>query len=135
VTVVNDAYNANPASMRAALAAFAQLPGAGRRVLVFGDMLELGGAAPAEHRELGRAAAGSAPALLLAVGTFAAEVAGGARGAGLPPSAIVTAPDADAAAALLAAWLRPGDLLLLKGSRGVRLERTLERLRAAGGGR
>jgi UDP-N-acetylmuramoyl-tripeptide--D-alanyl-D-alanine ligase len=132
VTVVNDAYNANPASMRAALAALSRLPGAGRRALVLGDMLELGAAAPAEHRELGRAAAAAAPALLLAVGAFAAEVAGGARAAGLSPSAIATAPDAEAAAALLAAWLRPGDLLLLKGSRGVRLERVLERLRAGG---
>ena len=135
VTVVNDAYNANPASMQAALAAFARLPAAGRRALVLGDMLELGAAAPAEHRDLGMAAAAAAPELLLAVGAFADEVAGGARGAGLPPSAIVTAPDADAAAALLADWLRPGDLVLLKGSRGVRLERVLDRLRAAGGER
>jgi len=132
VTVVNDAYNANPASMRAALAAFSRLPVAGRRALVLGDMLELGAAATAEHRELGRAAAAAAPALLLAVGAFATEVAAGARTAGLSPAAIATAPDAEAAAALLAAWLRPGDLLLLKGSRGVRLERVLERLRARG---
>jgi UDP-N-acetylmuramoyl-tripeptide--D-alanyl-D-alanine ligase len=135
VTVVNDAYNANPASMRAALAAFSRLPGAGRRALVLGDMLELGAAAPAEHRALGIAAAAAAPALLLAVGVFAGEVAGGAREAGLPPSAIATAPDAEAAAALLAAWLRPGDLVLLKGSRGVRLERALELLPSAGEGR
>lgn len=132
-TVVNDAYNANPASMRAALAAFAQLPAVSRRALVLGDMLELGTAAPAEHRGLGRAAAQTAPALLLAVGAFAEQVAEGARAAGLSPAAIGTAPDAEAAARLLAGWVRPGDLLLLKGSRGVRLERTLERLRAAGG--
>jgi UDP-N-acetylmuramoyl-tripeptide--D-alanyl-D-alanine ligase len=132
-TVVNDAYNANPASMRAALAAFAQLPAPSRRALVLGDMLELGTAAPAEHRGLGRAAAQTAPALLLAVGAFAEQVAEGARAAGLSPAAIGTAPDAEAAARLLAGWVRPGDLLLLKGSRGVRLERALERLRAAGG--
>ncbi len=132
VTVVNDAYNANPASMRAALATFAQLPAAGRRVLVLGDMLELGPAAPAEHQELGQIAARTAPALLLAVGAFAECVAEGARACGLDTTTIRTAPDATAAAGLLAGWLRPGDLLLLKGSRGVRLERILEVLRAAG---
>ncbi|MHB8835576.1 MAG: UDP-N-acetylmuramoyl-tripeptide--D-alanyl-D-alanine ligase [Candidatus Methylomirabilia bacterium] len=133
VTVVNDAYNANPASMRAALAAFALLPAAPRRALVLGDMLELGAAAPAEHQGLGRVAAQTAPALLLAVGAFAERVAEGARAEGLPASALATAPDAEAAAHLLAGWLRRGDLLLLKGSRGVRLERILERLRAAEG--
>jgi UDP-N-acetylmuramoyl-tripeptide--D-alanyl-D-alanine ligase len=133
VTVVNDAYNANPASMRAALAAFAQLPAASRRALVLGDMLELGATAPAEHQWLGRVAAQTAPALLLAVGAFPESVAEGARAAGLSPSVIGTAPVAGAAALLLSGWLRPGDLLLLKGSRGVRLERILERLRAPEG--
>ncbi len=133
VTLVNDAYNANPASMRASLAAFAQLPAAPRRALVLGDMLELGSAAAEEHRELGRVAAQTAPALLLAVGAFAESVAAGARAGGLGPSAIATAPDVEAAAPVLAGWLRPGDLVLLKGSRGVRLERLLEHLRAAGG--
>lgn len=132
VTVVNDAYNANPASMRAALAAFAQLPAASRRALVLGDMLELGTAAPSEHHELGRAAARTAPALLLAVGAFAERVAAGARAGGLDKAAVWTAPDTEAAALLLAGWLRPGDLFLLKGSRGVALERILDHLRAAG---
>jgi UDP-N-acetylmuramoyl-tripeptide--D-alanyl-D-alanine ligase len=70
--------------------------------------------------------------LLVAVGAFAGETASGARVAGLDPAAIATAADADGAAALLRDWLRPGDLLLLKGSRGVRLERVLERLLADG---
>jgi UDP-N-acetylmuramoyl-tripeptide--D-alanyl-D-alanine ligase len=119
--------------MRAALAAFAQLPAASRRALVLGDMLELGTAAAAEHQGLGRAAAQTAPALLLAVGAHADRVAEGACAAGLPAAAIQTAPDAEAAAQLLLGWLRPGDLLLIKGSRGVRLERILDRLRATGG--
>jgi UDP-N-acetylmuramoyl-tripeptide--D-alanyl-D-alanine ligase len=133
VTLVNDAYNANPASMRAALAAFALLPAGGRRALVLGDMLELGATAAAEHRELGKLAAQQAPALLLAVGAQAEAVAAGARAAGLSDAAVVTAADADAAAPLLAGWLRPGDQVLLKGSRGVRLERIVERVRAAAG--
>jgi len=128
VTVVNDAYNANPASMRAALAALARMPRARRLALVLGDMLELGAAAAAEHRALGRDAAAAAPDLLLAVGAFAGELAGGAREAGLAPAAVATANDAAAAAALLGEWLRPGDRVLLKASRGVRLERVLERL-------
>jgi UDP-N-acetylmuramate-alanine ligase len=132
VTIVNDAYNANPASMRAALAALLRLPRAARTALVLGDMLELGDAAPAEHRALGGAAAAAGPDLLLAVGDFAGEVAAGARAAGLPGAAIETAPDANAAADLLAAWLRPGDRVLLKGSRGVRLEGAITRLLAAG---
>jgi UDP-N-acetylmuramoyl-tripeptide--D-alanyl-D-alanine ligase len=119
--------------MRAALSAFMQLPATSRRALVLGDMLELGAAAAAEHQGLGRAAAQTAPALLLAVGACAGQVAAGARAGGLPASAITTAPDAEAAALLLSGWLRPGDLLLLKGSRGVRLEIILDRLRAAQG--
>ena len=132
VTVVNDAYNANPASMQASLAAFAQLGTVSRRALVLGDMLELGTAAPAAHEELGRAAARTEPALLLAVGAFAECLAGGARAGGLDPAAIATVPDAETAARLLRGWLRPGDLMLLKGSRGVHLERVLDRLRGAG---
>jgi UDP-N-acetylmuramoyl-tripeptide--D-alanyl-D-alanine ligase len=132
ITVVNDAYNANPASMRAALAALGLLPASGRRALVLGDMLELGPASAEEHRQLGAAAAATAPALLVAVGAFAGETASGARAAGLNPAAILTAADADGAAAHLESWLRHGDLVLLKGSRGVRLERVLERLLADG---
>jgi UDP-N-acetylmuramoyl-tripeptide--D-alanyl-D-alanine ligase len=132
VEIVNDAYNANPASMRAALAALARLPRVARTALVLGDMLELGDAAPAEHRALGGAAAAAGPDLLLAVGDFAGEIAAGARAAGLPPAAVATAPDAAAAGDLLAAWLRPGDRVLLKGSRGVRLEGALARLIADG---
>jgi UDP-N-acetylmuramoyl-tripeptide--D-alanyl-D-alanine ligase len=132
VTIVNDAYNANPASMRAALAALARLPRAARTALVLGDMLELGDVAPAEHRALGAAAAAAGPDLLLAVGAFAGEIAAGARAAGLPAAAVATAPDADAAGDALGTWLRPGDRVLLKASRGVRLERALSRLLDAG---
>jgi len=79
-------------------------------------MLELGAAAAAEHRGLGRVAARTEPSLLLAVGAFAERVAEGAREGGLGTSAVVTAPDAEAAARLLNGWLRPGDLLLAVGA-------------------
>ena len=72
------------------------------------------------------------PDLLVAVGAHAGETADGARSAGLSAAAVATAPDAAAAGDLLAAWLRPGDRVLLKGSRGVRLEGAVGRLLAAG---
>jgi len=114
--------------MRAALAALARMPRAARTALVLGDMLELGDAAPREHRALGAAAAAAGPDLLVAVGAHAGETAAGARSAGLAAAAVATAPDAAAAGGLLAAWLRPGDRVLLKGSRGVRLEGAIARL-------
>jgi UDP-N-acetylmuramoyl-tripeptide--D-alanyl-D-alanine ligase len=85
VEIVNDAYNANPASMRAALAALARMPRAARTALVLGDMLELGDAAPREHRALGAAAAAARPDLLVAVGALAGETA--ARGRRVRPPA------------------------------------------------
>jgi len=95
-------------------------------------MLELGASAAQEHRRLGAAVAAAPPELLVAVGAFAGETAAGALEAGLAGSVIETAADADGAAGILRAWLRPGDLVLLKASRGVRLERVLERLVASG---
>jgi len=121
VIVVNDCYNANPMSMRAALAELAATASA-RRVAVLGDMLELGDADERRyHRELGEAAAAAGVELLVTVGPRAAW-AGAAFGGGEH----VHADDARAAAALLAPRLRPGDTVLVKGSRGVALEAVAE---------
>ena len=117
VTVVNDCYNANPMSMRAALDDLAATA-PGRRVAVLGDMLELG--APDEeryHRELGAQANVAGVALLVTVGPRAAWAAESFAGEHLH------APDAGAAASLLRGRLRAGDTVLIKGSRGVALER------------
>jgi UDP-N-acetylmuramoyl-tripeptide--D-alanyl-D-alanine ligase len=125
VVVVNDCYNANPMSMRAALQELATTA-AGRRVAVLGDMLELGG--PEEeryHRELGEQARAAGVALLVTVGPRAAWA-----GEAFSGGEHLHATDAEGAAALLAGRLRPGDTVLVKGSRGVALERVAEGLAA-----
>jgi UDP-N-acetylmuramoyl-tripeptide--D-alanyl-D-alanine ligase len=124
VTLVDDCYNANPMSMRAALADLAATA-PGRRVAVLGDMLELGPDAPRFHAELGREAAAAGVALLVAVGPLAAGA--------VPafPGEAHAVPDAPAAAALLRERLRPGDTVLVKGSRGVGLERVGQALAGA----
>ncbi len=120
VTLLDDSYNSNPAAVTAAVAALG-LSGARRRVAVLGDMLELGPGGPELHRQAGRRLAGQVE-LLAAVGPLAREILAGAREAGLPPEALLAFPDAAAAAAELPALVRPGDAVLVKGSRGVRLE-------------
>ena len=131
-TILDDCYNANPASMNAALAALAAAAGEGRRFAILGDMLELGPGAEAGHRELGRAAGGSARlAGLAAVGQFAPIVVGEARAAGLAADRAVVATSPEAAAAVLASWTAVGDWILVKASRGLRLERAVEALRVA----
>jgi UDP-N-acetylmuramoyl-tripeptide--D-alanyl-D-alanine ligase len=126
VAIVDDAYNASPGSMRAALELLAGLPG--RRVAVLGEMLELGPTTEAGHREVGEAAA-LVCELLVVVGDGAAMIADGAVAAGLDPALIVRAADVDAARGLLADELRAGDVVLVKASRGAELERLVDGLR------
>jgi UDP-N-acetylmuramoyl-tripeptide--D-alanyl-D-alanine ligase len=127
VTVVNDAYNANPSSMVAVVRTFMKLPCEGRRVLVLGDMLELGAHAEALHREVGRCVAGLAPDALFAVGPDTrAYVADEAVKSGFPTARVICAETAAQAGAALRAFVQPGDSVLLKASRGVRLERILD---------
>ena len=125
ITFVNDAYNANPASMRAALAEFAVLYPSMRRVLVLGDMLELGEFAERSHEALGAAAAATGPALLFALGEWAEVVARGAQRAGLSRDMIAVCRERVAAEAGLLRALRPGDAVLFKGSRGMKLEEVM----------
>jgi UDP-N-acetylmuramoyl-tripeptide--D-alanyl-D-alanine ligase len=129
-TILDDCYNANPASMNAALAALAAAAGAGGRFAILGDMLELGAGAEAAHRALGRAA-GAALTGLAAVGALAPVVVGEARAAGLPVERAVVAASPEAAAAALGPWTAAGDWILVKASRGLRLERAVEALRNA----
>ena len=123
VTVVNDAYNANPESMRAALAALVAMAGGRRTWAVLGEMLELGADAGAEHESIGQRAAQLNISRLLCVGSGAAAIHTGAVMARSWEEAPVLVPDADAAYDLLDRQLRPGDLVLLKSSRdaGLRL--------------
>lgn len=137
VRFVNDAYNANPESTLAAIRTFGEsfgAPGAwpGRKVVVLGDMLELGDAAPQLHREVGEALAASSWAdLVILVGRltlFASPSLAKALGA----SRVAHVPDSEpASAAQVASMLAPGDAVLLKGSRGMRLERIIEAVQAA----
>jgi UDP-N-acetylmuramoyl-tripeptide--D-alanyl-D-alanine ligase len=137
VAVVNDAYNANPASMRAAADAFLGWRVAGKRWLALGPMLELGAAGPELHRELGEWLARRAPWAGLAVAGWredAAELAtaihdGWKAGGG---GEAVLAESPEAAAAWLEARAEPGDAVLLKASRGIRAERILEFFRKGG---
>jgi UDP-N-acetylmuramoyl-tripeptide--D-alanyl-D-alanine ligase len=116
VTLINDAYNANPASVEAALRAVAGCPG--RAIAVLGEMRELGAQGAALHRRVGRLAAELGIAVLVAVGPGAEPIAEGAR-EGVGSSIEVHAcADAGAAAALVAGLWRPGDAVLVKGSRG-----------------
>jgi UDP-N-acetylmuramoyl-tripeptide--D-alanyl-D-alanine ligase len=122
VTVVNDAYNANPESMRAALAAVAGMP-ATRRIAVLGAMAELGPGAAAEHERLGRDAAAAGIDLVVAVGPDAVGIADGAAAAGRRPGEeSVLVPDRAAARQLVSEVLRPGDVVLVKASRAYGLE-------------
>jgi UDP-N-acetylmuramoyl-tripeptide--D-alanyl-D-alanine ligase len=126
VTVVNDAYNANPESMRAALAALAGLAGE-RRIAVLGGMAELGPDAAAEHERLGRDAVAAGVDLVVAVGPDAVGIADGASAAGLNAGrgageGSVHVPDRAAARELLSDVLRPGDVVLVKASRSFGLE-------------
>lgn len=128
--VLDDSYNAAPDSMIAALDLLASLPG--RHVAVLGEMLELGDTAPAAHRQVGANAAVTSD-VLVAVGPTAGDYAAGARQAGMSRAAIHLAADRAAAAELLVEALRPGDVVLLKGSRGAELDLLLAPLEAAAG--
>jgi UDP-N-acetylmuramoyl-tripeptide--D-alanyl-D-alanine ligase len=123
VVVVNDCYNANPMSMRAALDDLA-VSAPGRRVAVLGDMLELGPDEVRFHEEIGAHARAGGVDLLVTVGPLAAAMAGPFGGEAHH------APDAAAAAELVPALLREGDTVLVKASRGVGLEAVAERLAA-----
>lgn len=122
VTILNDAYNANPASMAAALRTLGDLETSGRRVAVLGDMFELGATTEEAHRELGRQAAALSLDLLCCVGTHTRLAADAAITAGMPADRVLHLPDAATAASTIPDRLSDGDLVLLKGSRGMKLE-------------
>ena len=127
-TVIDDTYNASPTSVAAACRMMKdlELPGIGQRVLVLGDMKELGPTAADEHEQIGMLAARQRIDLLLACGDHADDIAGGAEHAGMDPHRIAAAPDIETAKAVLDCWLEPGDAILVKGSRATRMERIVE---------
>jgi UDP-N-acetylmuramoyl-tripeptide--D-alanyl-D-alanine ligase len=124
VTIYDDCYNSSPASLTAALEVL-HSAGAVRKVAVVGDMLELGEAAAEAHREAGSLTARSADALI-AVGEYASMVAEAATHEGMPREMVWTAADAEAAIPLVLPWCQSDVAMLVKGSRGVGLDKLVE---------
>jgi len=126
IKIVNDAYNANPDSMRAVLKTFVALPCKGRRILVLGDMRELGAHSEALHRSVGCDVATCAPDLFIAVGECATTyMAQEAIVCGFPMARVKLAKTTLEAATVLSEYVREGDSVLLKASRGMALENVL----------
>ena len=126
--IVNDSYNANPDSMRAALSTFCAMRVPGRRIAVLGDMYELGAASEAGHRSVGALCAELAIDQLICVGDLARDIAGGAQAAGMNEQNIACVADASAALEIVQRSIEADDAVLVKASHAVGLERIVEGL-------
>jgi UDP-N-acetylmuramoyl-tripeptide--D-alanyl-D-alanine ligase len=127
VSFIVDCYNANPSSMLAGLRLLDDVARKARRVAIVGEMLELGRYATKLHYALGTQIAGLKCDRVLAIGEHARQIAAGARAAGLPASRIDFAENAEKAVDVARSVLRKGDMVLLKASRGVHLEKVFEK--------
>jgi UDP-N-acetylmuramoyl-tripeptide--D-alanyl-D-alanine ligase len=125
-TVLADYYNANPASMDAAIKTLVSLKSGGKAIAVIGDMLELGEASSEAHREIGRIAAQCKVDLLITIGDLAKHVEKGALEAGMKREQVFYAMSRENAGKLLKQLTGPGDVILVKGSRGMKMEKILE---------
>ena len=123
IRILDDSYNSNPQAVRMVLEAVGQSAGSGRRILALGEMLELGPESAVWHRRVGRMAARIEPHLLAAVGAGARPVLEGAREAGLTNGRTLYFGTSEEAAEYLSGFICSGDFLLIKGSRGVGMER------------
>jgi UDP-N-acetylmuramoyl-tripeptide--D-alanyl-D-alanine ligase len=130
ILLIDDSYNANPSSMAAALKTIASLKEEGRGIAILGDMLELGESSTGAHEEIGKLAAVCVERLYL-IGAMAPSVARGAKSAGLPESSIFLANSHAEILDDLRGAMRPGDCILVKGSRGMRMETVAEGIRNA----
>ena len=128
ITAINDAYNANPISMKSALDTFAEIKGSSRGVAVLGDMLELGAEAVARHHNLGRQISCLDIGALFLMGKYAPEVKAGAIAGGFAPEAIFIGQEHQELADSLKRFLKKGDWILVKGSRGMEMEKVIENL-------
>ncbi len=126
MTIVADCYNANPESVKAGLKSFSQYPHTGRKVVILGDMLELGEASAAFHREIGVLLAAQSFPLVMVVGPMSRHTADTALAAGMKASQLHHFVDAASCALSAETLLRPGDLVYIKGSRGIGLEAVLK---------
>jgi UDP-N-acetylmuramoyl-tripeptide--D-alanyl-D-alanine ligase len=133
VRVIDDSYNASPTAVRAMLAALATTRAEGRKIAVLGEMLELGDRSRALHEACGAFAAAMSVGVLVVVGGPDAEgIVDGARAGGLPADRLHRAADSRAGADLVARLVRSGDLVLIKGSRGTRMDVIADRLLEGG---
>lgn len=132
VKIINDAYNANPESVKAGLEAFGNMPAAGRRLLILGDMLELGHRAEKFHRELGNLLAKYEFSFAIVIGDWSRAVLEGARQAGVSANKLRSFRNAEEAASGIGELVRPGDVVYVKGSRGVHLERIIDKIGTVG---
>lgn len=128
-TLIDDTYNASPASMSAACDVLRQWSGASRRILITGDMLELGDQSRAYHEELGRQAAAAGIDGLISIGQHASDVLGAARQAGMAGGCLAHCAEGEIADLLLDCWLEPGAVVLVKGSRAMQMETIVEQIR------
>ncbi len=128
IRLIDDTYNANPESMKAAIRSLKLLKGNRRGILVAGDMLELGENAPALHREVGAAAAGAKMAMLMASGNFAGFIREGALEGGMVNDQVFLGSRKEIIAALKSSLL-PGDCVLVKGSRGMAMEKVFNAIK------
>jgi len=128
IHLIDDTYNANPASMKAAFATLNTMRAGARGVIVIGDMLELGAQAQSLHHKVGARAARLGISRLSAYGEFAAEVTAGAHDEGMQPTDTFEGTH-DEIVEDLKNWLQPGDWLLVKGSRGMAMEKVVQELK------
>ena len=129
VTVLNDAYNANPDSMGSALRTLKSFPAEGRHFAVLGDMFELGEATAKEHREIGRMVSDLAFSHVFFVGTAMKAAAQSYQRVSKRPERATHHATKAEMIELLHERLQPGDVVLVKGSRGMRMEELIEQLR------
>jgi len=131
VTVVDDSYNSSPAALRSALQVIRREARAARKAAVLGEMLELGEHSDRLHRECGEQAAAAGLDRLIAVGAAPAKaLAEAAVAAGMSQAQVTWVDSSAAAAELIVDWLSPGDLVLVKGSRGIKTDQVVDRISA-----
>jgi UDP-N-acetylmuramoyl-tripeptide--D-alanyl-D-alanine ligase len=129
ITLIDDSYNSNPEALVEMVRTLAAHKDALRRIVVAGEMLELGTSGPELHREAGRRLAALGTDLLIGVRGLASEIVAGARDAGMEPGQAIFFASPEEAATFLESETRAGDAILVKGSRGVRAEIVVERMK------
>ena len=132
VKLINDVYNANPESMKAAIDVLRSLKSDGRNICILGDMLELGDFSAEEHYKIGEYAASSGVNVLVAAGSFSGDMKRGASASGMNSKSIYAFHETEEILASLEGIIKPGDTVLLKGSRRMKMECIVDYLRERG---